>query len=197
MSHSKNAKIGIIFLFLILIVIIACQGKGNLSGNIVKEKDVPPSLSKLNVEIPDKIYKPKDQNVYLLKYDENLFARHEQLRSECAKKYKDKTNEFIKNAAELDRGAQNINLSHLILENYSIESKQILQDCGNLRNNLFFNKIVMTTKTNNEGHYEFQEVPYGKYYISFYVPVYWWLVPIEINKKDNQIDLNNQNVSSL
>lgn len=187
-----NTK-GMIIIFAMTVLLCqGCQGKGNVTGDVTIE--LSPLLKDMGMS--EKVDHPKNQNIYLIKYDENLLTKHEQLRLKCLNKQK----AIVKSASPGINEAlnqQNVKLANFLVTEMLTESMSITNECNMQRHNLYFDKILMTAKTDDNGHYDFKEVPYGKYYISFAYGDKWWLIPVMIESDNKQLDLTNQNASAI
>ena len=80
---------------------------------------------------------------------------------------------------------------------YNKERNIILKDCSNRCRNLIFPFILHQAKTDQNGHYEFKQLPYGKYYVSAQSFENWWLVPVYINKNEIKMNLSPRNAFLL
>jgi len=61
--------------------------------------------------------------------------------------------------------------------------------------------IYKEGKSDANGHYEFSDAPYGKYIVYSYYSIFEengdWLYPVEVNNKENRMDLTNKNMTKV
>lgn len=77
--------------------------------------------------------------------------------------------------------------------------KQLRAEHNSKVNGILTHLLFKKGKTDVNGHYEFSDIPYGKYIVSSNYYIFkekiGWLHPIEVNNRENNVDLTNNNMS--
>lgn len=133
----------------------------------------------------------------LLKYDDTLIQKDKELREECSPKITEVSKRCSDEQLELERYRIKIGI-YKHMDFSCDEINKIIQNCINNRNNIALSFIVQKATTDANGTFVFpSKIPYGKYILFATSGVRWWLVPIEINQPQTNVDLTEKNVFML
>jgi hypothetical protein len=164
---------------------------GTLSGNIkyTYRTHYDPTTGK--PEFQTMVPSGSGKEVILLQYNDSLIQKDKELREECSPKittaYKRCWDEILKL----------LGMEHNI-PNDCDEGKTITQNCINNRNNIALPYTVQKVITDANGVFVFpNKIPYGKYILFVTWGHNWWLVPIEINQPQTNVDLTEKNAFML
>ena len=130
----------------------------------------------------------RNQDVYLLKYSEELLREHEKLRADCLKKIAEKKKAF-KDDLSASRYFKSNKLAEMTIETDGEKLLRTIDECSIQRYNLFFPHIITTVKTDDKGLFQFVDVSYGKYIIGAHDFKKWWFIPIELKSENQHLDL--------
>ena len=195
------------FIIFVLIIIVAAGilltvsdkfKKGRVTGvmTVVMSSTVDGFTGKkTNVKIENK----PNWEVVLLKYSENIPAQDTKLRLDCSNRYQ---------TAWKSCEAKRQSINDLIPSDVSIETRielmsrplscneanDIIRNCNNQRHaEIGFQNLFKKEVTDGEGHFEFLDIPYGKYFLSAEFGANWWLIPVIIDRDNVIIDLSPKN----
>jgi hypothetical protein len=134
--------------------------------------------------------------VTLLKYDDTLIQKDKELREECSPKITTASKRCTQEHAELQKTSMMMGKSSPSFN--CDEVKTIMQNCINNRNNNALSFTVQKTTTDANGTFVFpSKISYGKYILLATYGVHWWLVPLEINQSQTNLDLTEENAFML
>jgi hypothetical protein len=195
------------FIAFVLIIIVAAGilltisdkfKKGRLTGVMTFVTSV--TVDGLTGKQTDvKIGKKPNWEVALLKYSENIPAQDTKLRLDCSNRYQ---------AAWKSCEAKRQTINDLIPSDVSIETRielmsrplscneanDIIRNCNNQRHTeISFQNLFKKEVTDGEGHFEFLDIPYGKYFLIAQYGTTWWLIPVIIDRENAIIDLSPKN----
>lgn len=79
--------------------------------------------------------------------------------------------------------------------------KTIWGDYNTKVHNLFNPKVIKKAQTDVDGFYQFSRIKHGKYLVYAHFRVFDenidWLFPVEVNQRENKLDLTNSNVNAV
>lgn len=191
----------------LLVLMIACESKGKIYGNISAVMSDKPDIEGTQYKRVKEMGVVKNTEVLLLKYTDALPTKHQQLFEECLKSYKKLNEEREKNLVKnwtdrlfiggvrnrsdfdeaIDRGLNEV------FSEFNEAQNRLFRECGNRRKNLIFVDMINKTTSGEDGIYEFRQIPYGKYFIAAQLSDTWWLVPVNLNDKEVRLELNDRN----
>lgn len=195
------------FIVFVLIIIVAAGilltisdkfKKGRLTGVMTFVSSV--TVDGLTGKKTDvKIEKKPNWEVALLNYSENIPAQDTKLRLDCSNRYQ---------TAWKSCEAKRQTINDLIPSDVSIETRielmsrpfscneanDIIRNCNNQRHTeISFQNLFKKEVTDGEGHFEFLDIPYGKYFLIAQYGTTWWLIPVIIDRENAIIDLSPKN----
>ncbi|MGD0236215.1 MAG: hypothetical protein ABSC55_16975 [Syntrophorhabdales bacterium] len=203
--HPCSKKYLLWLLVFACISVISCDvfKKGRLYGDVVVTITFRPSVLS---EEETKVFRIAGREIDLLKYSDTLPPRHTELEAECSRVYNDIAKQREQKISEATRlvgsygvtdpdSITNLAKVHIrpIEEEYSEKETSAIRECANKRNAMLFEHIVKKVTTDTQGHYEFTDLSYGRYFLSVEWGVRWWLVPVQVDAGEIKIDLTEKN----
>jgi hypothetical protein len=148
------------------------------------------------------LYKVDNPNAVLQQID-NIQKQYMKLLTESVREYgetvremQEKSDEYTKFRDSCSEKAYEQSISKSAEKKLRI--KQLKAEHNSKINGILTPFIFKKGKSDVNGHYEFADAPYGKYIVFSNYSIFEengdWLYPIEVNNKENRIDLTNNNM---